>query len=227
MNMKNYSTHLDLNREGITKKRICAIPILLKLFTMLYLIFLFFLLECLSKQEILCIYVIKFNKDHLRILAEMELKDNDNLAHIDTLSESFFEFLKKEEISLKSRAFQKWEEMCFFEYIRCSLHGRSWEEDKFQKWYDQMQRDIDDFRANAVDEYKKLKENSSTDEECSKFFIMKKKEWTKYKDSTYKLFKKYVKDCKKEWDKKRNKKKTKSGMGNKMKGKPRARRETK
>ncbi|CRG85294.1 Plasmodium exported protein, unknown function [Plasmodium relictum] len=207
MNTKNYSTYLDINKEGITKKRICATPIFLKLFTMLFPIFLCFLLECLSKQEILSIYMIKFNRDHLKILSEVELKDNNNLAHIDTLSESFFEFLKNKEISLKKRAFEKWEEMCFFENIRYSLHGRSWEKDKFQKWYDQMQKDINDFRSNAVDEYNKLKENSSTYEECSKFFSMKKKEWKKYKDSTYKLFKEYVKDCKEELDKKKNKEK--------------------
>ncbi|CRG84229.1 Plasmodium exported protein, unknown function [Plasmodium relictum] len=149
--------------------------------------------------------MIKFNKDHLRILSEIELKDNNNLAHIDTLSESFFEFLKNEEILLKTRALKKWEEICFIEGIRRSLFGRSWEEDKFQKWHNQIQKYVDDFHANVVDEYKKLKENSSTDEECSKFFSMKKKEWKKYKDSTYKLFKEYVKDYKEEWDRKQNK----------------------
>ncbi|CRG84710.1 Plasmodium exported protein, unknown function [Plasmodium relictum] len=200
MNTKNYSTYLYINNGRITKKRICSILILLKLFTILFLIFLCFLLKCLCILENSSISVIKFNEDHLRMLSEMALEDRNNLEHIDTLSESFFEFLKDKEISLKKRAFKKWEEMCFLENIRYSLHGRSWEKDKFQKWYDHIQKDIDAFRTNAIDEYKKLKENSSTDKECSKFFSMKKKEWKKYKDSKYKLFKEYVKKCKKEWE---------------------------
>ncbi|CRG85046.1 Plasmodium exported protein, unknown function [Plasmodium relictum] len=202
MNMKSYSTYLHINKEGIIKVMSCTIPVIFKLFTMLFPVFLCFLLE-----ENLSISVIKFNKCYLRILSETELENKNNPAYNDTLLESFFEFFKNEKISLKMRAYKKWEEMCFFEGVRYSLDGRSWERDKFQEWYDKMQKDIDSFRASTVDEYNKLKESFSKDAECSEFFIMKRKEWKKYKDSTYKLFKKYVKDCNEEWDERKNKNK--------------------
>ncbi|CRG84434.1 Plasmodium exported protein, unknown function [Plasmodium relictum] len=203
MTTKSYCIYSCINKGRITKMRSCIISILFKIFTMLFLMLLCFLLE-----ENLSISITKFNKDYLRMLSEKELKNMNKGAHADKLLESFFEFLKDEKTSLERRAFIKWEDMCFYNNARYSLSGRSWEENKFQKWYDKMQRDIGDFRINAIEEYNKLKDSFSTDEECSCFFKKKRKEWYEYRNNTYYLFKKYVKDCKEELNAKTGRKNT-------------------
>ncbi|CRG85620.1 hypothetical protein PRELSG_9900700 [Plasmodium relictum] len=111
------------------------------------------------------------------------------------------EYLEALRLSLMDYMLPKWEEMCYSSNIRCSLHGRIWEEEKFKNWYDKLIEDIKNFYSVIHEEREKLMKCNFTYQEWFKFYKSKKEECFQLKDSLYNWTNGYLESCIKYWEK--------------------------
>ncbi|CRG85693.1 Plasmodium exported protein, unknown function [Plasmodium relictum] len=197
--IKNYSTNSCINKRETANKKSRIIPIFLKLFTMLFLGLLCFLLGCLFKEENMKIYVSKFDKDHLRILAEKESEYINKYEYLDKTHENFKEEFKRIITSLVDYILIYWENMCYHNSSRLSLFGRIWEQEKYEYLFNKIIKDIKDISGKFSGEYKIFKKKDHTDKECSAFFKKKKKDLTKFEEKQHRWIIAYSDKCKKEW----------------------------
>ncbi|CRG85765.1 Plasmodium exported protein, unknown function [Plasmodium relictum] len=194
---KKYFTYLHINRREIIKKRNYKISVHFKLFIILFLTFLTFLLECLIKQRNLLISSLRFNENHLRLLAEKEQDDMNKHIHIDKSWEKYNKYFKDTKLALIEYMLYNWEIRCKYYDVRCTIDGRVWEQEKFKDFYDKLCEDMESIQTMVTEEYEKLKKSSLKDKKLSEFFKKKRKELNKFKDKTKRHWSKnYLKEFK-------------------------------
>ncbi|CRG84725.1 Plasmodium exported protein, unknown function [Plasmodium relictum] len=197
--IKNDYTNSYIDKGEIAKKKSCMIPINLKLFAVLFLGLLYFLLGCLFKEENLQISVPKFNKDHLRTLVEKESENVNKLVYLDNRYKNFEKKFNKFIVSLIRNILNDWEDMCYNNNIRLSPFGRIWEQEKFEYMFNKILQDTKDIYDKISEEYRIFKKSYHTDKEYSTFFKEKKKDLNKFKEKNLEWISKFSDLCKKEW----------------------------
>ncbi|CRG84217.1 Plasmodium exported protein, unknown function [Plasmodium relictum] len=197
---KSYPTNSYINKGKTAKKKINMIPICLKLFTVLFLGLSCFFLECLFKKENMQISILKFNKDHLRTLAEKESEIINKLEYMNGPYNKFEEDFKKITVSLIRNVLENWEDMCYINNVRLSIYGRKWEQEKFDYLFSEILKDIKDIHRKIFEEYKEYEKSYHTDKEYSTFFKKKKKDLNQFEKMQYKWTNKYEERCRKEWE---------------------------
>ncbi|CRG84867.1 Plasmodium exported protein, unknown function [Plasmodium relictum] len=201
---KNCSMYLCITRRGITKNKNGNISIGFKFLTILFLLLFFFLLE----QENPSISSIKFNKDHLRMIAERNKENWNDRLQTDVLWKRHNKYIEDMERELVKYLLNKWEYLCKKYKIKYTIYGRIWEQEKFEYFLDKLQ-EIQNIYHIVAQEYEKFKKGHPTDNERSKFFKNKKKELNEFKyrmknESFKNYLNKFKEDCKKYENEKKN-----------------------
>ncbi|CRG84890.1 Plasmodium exported protein, unknown function [Plasmodium relictum] len=200
---KNYSMYLHITRRGITKNKNGNISIGFKFLTIL-----FFILLCFLLEENLSISSIKFNKDHLRMIAERNRENENDHLQTDVLWKRYNKYIEDMERELVKYLLRKWEYLCSKYKIKYTIYGRIWEQEKFEYFLGKLQA-IQDIYHIVAQEYEKFKEGYPTDNELSNFFKNKKKELNEFKyrmknESLKDYLNNFKEDCKKYGNEKKN-----------------------
>ncbi|CRG84192.1 Plasmodium exported protein, unknown function, partial [Plasmodium relictum] len=153
----------------------------------------------LFKEENLQISVSKFNKDHLRVLAEKESKNVNNLVYLDKPFKQFEKHFIELIVSLVKSMHAFWENMCYYNDVRLSQFGRTWEQEKFNYWFDKMHKDTKNICDKISEECRVFKKSYPSDKEYPSFFKKKKKELNEFEKKQIKWFFSYIDVCEKEW----------------------------
>ncbi|CRG85463.1 Plasmodium exported protein, unknown function [Plasmodium relictum] len=207
----SYPINSHINKGKTDKMNSNTTLIYLKLFTVLFLGFSYFFLERLLKKENMQISVSKFNKNHLKTLAEKESENINKLEYVNELYKKFKEDFKKTAVSLIRNVLENWEDMCYINDVRLSIYGRKWEQEKFEYLFSEILKDIKDIHNKISEEYRIFKKSYHTDKEYLTFFKKKNKDLNQFKKRQYEWTNKYEEKCRKEWkylERLRNKKKS-------------------